>query len=164
MLSKSVQEALNDQIGKEFSSAFIYLAMSASFQTMNLPGCAHWMRLQYQEEVSHAMKLFGYVHDRGGTVVLQGIKQPPAKYKSPLDIFEQALSHERGVTASIHKLFALAQKEGDFPTQIALQWFVTEQVEEEKHATEIVNQLSVVGDNKLAMMMLDRQLGARTGG
>jgi len=163
MLSKTLQKALNDQIGKEFYSAYLYLSMSAYFQSENLPGCAHWMRLQYQEEIAHALKLFDYVHDREGAADLQAIAQPQAKFSSPVDVFKEALAHERKVTASINALYALAQKENDYATLIALQWFVTEQVEEEKNAAGIVEQLKMVGDNRVALLMLDRQLGARQG-
>jgi ferritin len=164
MLSKSLQKALNDQVGKEFSSAYLYLSMSAWFQAENLPGCAHWMRLQHQEEAAHALKLFDYLHDREGAVELQAIVQPQAKFGSPLDVFKEALAHERKVTASINQLYGLAQKENDYATQIALQWFVTEQVEEEKNAAGIVEQLKMVGENRIALLMLDRQLGARQAG
>jgi len=161
MLSKTIQDAINDQIGKELYSGYVYLSMSAYFQSVNLPGCANWMRVQYQEEVTHALKLYDYVHERGGQITLQAIPQPKSKFKSPLDVFEQALGHEREVTASINKLYALSQKENDYPTSIKLQWFVTEQVEEERNAEEIVEQLKMIGDNKVALLMLDRQLGAR---
>ena len=164
MLSKTVQDAINDQIGKEFYSAYIYLQMSAYFQSTNLPGCAHWMRMQYQEEMLHALKLYDYVHEREGRVTLQAIPQPRGDFKSPLDVFEQSLGHEREVTAMINKLYALTQKENDYPTTIQLQWFITEQVEEEKDAGAIVEQLKMVGDNKMGMIMLDRQLGARAAG
>ncbi len=161
MLSKAMQDALNDQIGKEFYSAYTYLSMAAYFQSVNLPGCAHWMRVQYQEENSHALKLFDYLSDRVGKAVLQGIKQPSVEFKSPLDVFEQALGHERDVTAAISRLYSLAQKENDYATQIKLQWFVNEQVEEEKSAMDIVEQLKAIGDNNIALLMLDRQLAAR---
>jgi ferritin len=163
MLSKPLQKALNDQIGKEFYSAYVYLSMSAYFQSQNLPGCAHWMRMQYQEEIAHALKLFDYLHDREGTVTLQAIEQPHVKFASALDVFQQALNHEKKVTASINDLYALAHKESDYATQVALQWFVTEQVEEEKNAGGIVEQLKMVGENRVALLMLDRQLAARSG-
>jgi ferritin len=135
--------------------------MSAYLQSINLPGCAHWMRMQYQEEVGHALKLFDYVHKREGHVTLHAIQQPNTQFKSPLGVFEQALGHEREVSAMINKLYALTQKENDYPTQIKLQWFITEQVEEEKNAGAIVEQIKMIGDNKVALLMLDRQLGAR---
>jgi ferritin len=164
MISKSLQKALNDQIGKEFHSAYLYLSMSAYFQAMNLGGCSHWMRLQYHEEMAHGLKLFDYLIDREGSVALQAIDQPPAKFSSALDVFQQALEHEKKVTASINKLYGLAHDENDYATQVALQWFVTEQVEEEKNAGAIVEQLKMVGDNKVALLMLDRQLGMRQTG
>jgi len=161
MLSKVVQDALNQQIKDELYSSYLYLSMSAYCETINLPGFAHWMRLQSEEELSHAMKLFDYVNDRGGRVVLQGIDQPPAEFNAPLDIFQQVLEHEQKVTGLIHQLYALALKENDYPTQVELQWFIKEQVEEEKSAGEIVEQLKVIGDHSTALLMLDRQLGAR---
>ncbi|MFN0159387.1 MAG: ferritin [Bacteroidota bacterium] len=164
MLSKTIQNAFNDQISKEFYSAYLYLSMSSYFQAMNLPGCAHWMRLQYSEEVAHALRLFDYVHDREGKVTLQAIEQPGAKFKAPLDVFQQALEHEREVTGMINKLYALTQKENDYAAQIELQWFITEQVEEEKSAGAIVEQLKMVGDNKSTLLYLDRQLALRAAG
>lgn len=161
MLSKVVQDALNQQIKDELYSSYLYLSMSAHCETINLPGFAHWMRLQSEEELSHAMKFFDYVNDRGGRVVLQGIDQPPAEFNAPLDIFQQVLEHEQKVTGLIHQLYALALKENDYPTQVELQWFITEQVEEEKSAGEIVEQLKVIGDHSTALLMLDRHLGAR---
>jgi ferritin len=164
MVSAKIQDAINEQISTEMYSAYVYLAMSAYFERSNLPGCAHWMRLQYQEESGHALKLFDYLLNREGTVVLQAIKQPSEGFSSPLKVFETALKHEKHVTAMINKLYALAQKESDYPTQVELQWFITEQVEEEKNASGIVEQLKMIGENRVALLMLDRQLAARTGG
>jgi ferritin len=161
MLSKALEQAINDQIKNELYSAYLYLSMSAHFEANNMPGSARWMRLQSNEEVSHAMKLFDYVNDRGSRVVLQGIDQPPAEFGSPLDIFEKALAHEQKVTGMINHIYDLAVKENDYPTQIELQWFITEQVEEEKSAGDIVEQLKVVGDHGPSLIMLDRALGAR---
>ena len=163
MISQALQDAFNEQIKNELYSAYLYLSMSAYFQRINLPGSAHWMRLQSQEEVSHAMKLFDHLNDRGGHVILQAIDQPPSEFKSPLEMFRQALEHEQKVTGMINKLYALAVKENDYPAQVELQWFVTEQVEEEKNATEIVEQLKMVGEHGPSLIMLDRQLGARAG-
>ena len=162
MLSKTVQDALNDQIRHEFASAYLYLAMSAYSDSLNLPGFAHWMRLQYQEELAHAMKLFDFVNDRGGRVILQGIEQPPADFQSPLGLFQQALDHERQVSALINRLYELAVRENDYPTQAHLQWFITEQVEEEKSASQIVEHIKMIGDSSAALLMLDRDLAART--
>ncbi len=163
MLNPTVEQALNDQIQKEFHSAYIYLAMSAYFEAENLPGAAHWMRHQAEEEQEHAMKIFDFVNDRGGRVALQAIGEPPANYASPLAVFEAAYAHEQKVTQSIHDLYALAVKEADYPTQVMLQWFIDEQVEEEKNASAIVAQLHMVGDSPAALFMIDRQLAARSG-
>lgn len=161
MLSKAIQDALNQQIKDELYSSYLYLSMSAHCEAVNLPGCAHWMRLQSEEELSHAMKLFDYLNNRGGRVVLQGLDQPPTEFGSPLDLFQQVLEHEKKVTGLISRLYELAVKENDYPTQIELQWFITEQVEEEQSAGQIVEQLKMVGDHKTALLMLDRQLSAR---
>lgn len=161
MLSKTMQDAINEQIQKEYHSSYLYLAMAAYCEAGNLPGSAKWMRLQSQEELSHAMKLYDHVVDRGGRVTLQAIPQPPAEYKSALDVFEKVLAHEQLVTASIHKLYASALKENDYAAQVMLQWFVTEQVEEEKSAGAVVEQLKAIGDSKNGLLMLDRHLGKR---
>ena len=160
-LSKPLQAALNDQIQKEYYSSYLYLAMAAHLEAQNLPGAAKWTRIQSQEELTHALKLFDHVVDRGGRATLAAIPQPPAEYGSALQLFEKVLEHERLVTASIHALYALAVKEQDYPAQIMLQWFVTEQVEEEKNATQVVEQLKAVGESKMSLMLLDRHLGKR---
>jgi ferritin len=156
-----MQEALNEQIQKEYHSSYLYLAMAAHFEASNLPGAAQWMRVQNQEELAHALKLFDHMVDRGGRVTLQAIPQPAVEYKSALDVFEKALAHEQFITAAIHKLYALALKEADYPAQVMLQWFVTEQVEEEKTAGEVVEQLKAVGESKNGLFMVDRGLGKR---
>jgi ferritin len=161
MLSKTMQDALNDQIQKEYHSSYLYLAMAAYCEANNLPGSGQWMRVQSQEELAHALKLYDHVVDRGGRVTLQAIPQPPAEYKSALDVFEKVLAHEQLVTAAIHKLYALAVKEADYAAQVMLQWFVTEQVEEEKSATQVVEQLKMVSESKNGLYMLDRHLGER---
>jgi ferritin len=163
MLHPAIEQALNDQIQKEFHSAYIYLSMSAYFEAENLPGAAHWMRHQAEEEQEHAMKIFDFLNDRGGRVALQAIGAPPATFASPLAVFEAAYAHEQKVTQSIHDLYALAVQEGDYPTQVMLQWFIDEQVEEEKNASAIVAQLHMVGDSPAALFMIDRQLAARAG-
>jgi ferritin len=161
MLSKVVQDTINEQIKNELYSAYLYLSMSAYCEAANLPGCAHWMRVQSQEEVSHAMKFFEFVFDRGGRVVLQAIDQPPVDFKSPLDIFQQTLQHEQKVTAMINHIYELAVKENDYATQTFVQWFITEQVEEEKNASQILDQLKAIGDQPAALFMLDGYLGKR---
>jgi len=161
MLSKTLQDAINEQIKNELYSAYLYLSMSAHFEAHNLAGFAHWLRLQTLEEQEHAMKFFDYVHDRGGVVKLQAIDQPPAEWKSALELFQQVLEHEQKVTAMIHRLYELAVKENDYATQIMLQWFITEQVEEEKNATEIIESLKLIDTHGTAVLMLDKQLGKR---
>jgi ferritin len=161
MLSKTIQDALNQQIKHEFYSSYLYLSMSAYFETTNLPGCARWMRIQSQEEYEHAMKFFDFVNDRGGSVELQALDQPPGEFQSPLDVFQQAFEHERKVTALIDRLYELAVKEGDYATQVHVQWFVAEQVEEEKNASQIVEQLKMTGGQPAALLLLDNVLGGR---
>jgi len=161
MLKQSVQDAINEQIKNEFYSAYIYLSVSAYFDTINLMGFSNWMRMQSREEVSHGMKLFDFIIDRGGRVALQAIDKPPVEFKSPLDVMQQALDHERRVTGMIERLYELAGKENDYATQAELQWFITEQVEEEKNATTILEQLKMIGDNRSALLMLDMDLGKR---
>jgi ferritin len=160
-LSASIAKALNDQIRKEFSSEYVYLAMSAWFAERTLDGFANWMRVQAGEEHLHAMKLFDYLLDRGGVVALQGIEAPARKWKTPLQVFEAARQHEAMVSASINQLYAQAVKELDYPTQAMLQWFLTEQVEEEKTSSAVVERVRMAGDNASALLMLDRELGQR---
>ena len=161
MKSKKLLKALNDQIKLEFSSAYTYLSMAAFFESENLPGFAHWMTMQYQEETAHALKLFQYVNNRGGRVTLQAIEQPAAAFKSPLDVFEKILAHEQMVSESINKVYELAVKEQDYPTVVELQWFITEQVEEEKVAQDVLEQVRLIGNHGASLLMLDRQLGNR---
>ena len=161
MLSQTIQDAMNEQIKNELYSAYLYLSMSAYCESINLAGFAHWMRMQEQEERIHALKFFDFVNERGGRVVLQAIDQPPAEFRSPLDILEKTLEHEQNVTAMINDLYTLAVQEKDYASQIFLQWFVTEQVEEENSASQIVETLKMIGDNRQALLMLDRELGGR---
>ncbi len=163
MISDTVQSALNDQIKHETYSAYLYLAMSAHFEAANLSGFAHWMRVQSREELGHAAKFFDYINERGGRVTLQAIDQPPAQFGSPLSVFQAVLEHEQKVTSLIHNLAALAARENDYATSNLLQWFVNEQVEEEKNATQIVEELKLVGDSGASLFLVDRQLAARGG-
>ena len=164
MLSKTMQDAINKQVNAEVSSAYLYLSMSAYLAANNRPGCAHWMRVQWEEELSHAMKLFEHINDRGGHAALKAIPQPPTEFKSLHDVFKQVLDHEKEVTALIHKLYETAVKENDYPAQVMLQWFINEQVEEEKNAAEVVEQLKLIGDQGAAVIMLDQHLGMRKAG
>ena len=161
MLSQAMQDALNNQIKLELQSSYAYLAMSAYFEASNLEGFATWMRVQSEEERAHAMKLYDHMHDRGGRVILRGLEEPKMEYANPLEVFETALKHEQKVTASINTLYAQAAKENDYAAQVMLQWFITEQVEEEKNATQVVDKLKMIGGDPGALFMLNEQLGAR---
>jgi ferritin len=163
MLSKVIQDAINEQIKNEMYSAYLYLSMSAHFEATALAGFARWMQVQNQEEWAHAMKFYAYVNDRGGRVTLKAIDQPPAEFGTPMEVFQQVLEHEQQVTGMIHNLYALAIKENDPATQVMLQWFITEQVEEEKNATQIIEQLKMIEERSTAVLMLDKQLGKRGG-
>jgi ferritin len=160
-LSKNLQDAINDQIKEEMASAYIYLSMAAYFESVGLGGFASWMVKQSQEELSHAMKFYGHVHDRGGRVIFQALEQPPADFDGVVDVFEKTLAHEQFITGRIHKLYAMAVDENDYASLSILQWFVDEQVEEEKTASDILDLLKLVGDKGHGLVMLDRQLAAR---
>ncbi len=160
-MGEAVRDAMGEQIKHEFYSAYVYLSMAASFEAANLPGFAHWMRHQSKEEMEHGMKFFDFLLDRGEPVHLQAIDAPPHAYRSALDAFEQALEHEKEITGRIHDLYDLAVREKDYPAQVMLSWFVTEQVEEEKSATEVVERLRLAGDDNTALLLLDAELARR---
>jgi len=162
-MNDRTQAAFNDQINEELFSSYVYLAMAAHFEAMNLEGFASWMRHQAEEEMEHAMRLFNHINRRGGRVKLKAIGEPPAEYGSPLEAFEKALSHEQHITSCIHKLYKLAVEEGDYPAQLELHWFIDEQVEEEENTGRVVELLGMAGDNKGALLMLDRELAKRSG-
>lgn len=161
-IGKTVQDAINEQIKNELFSAYIYLAMSAYFDDAGLAGFAHWMRAQAAEEQEHAMKFFNFIYDRGGRVELQAIAKPPFEWASPLAAFEHALEHEQKVTGLIHDLYTLAAKENDYATQTMLHWFINEQVEEEKSASEIVDQLKMIDAKGSGLLVMDQHLGSRS--
>lgn len=161
MISKKMEVALNEQVNKEFYSAYMYLAMSAYCNTIGLPGFAYWMRLQYEEENLHVTKMYDYILDQGGEVHLKMIEEPPKEYGTPLAVFEKTLEHEQFVTRSIHELMSLAVEERDYATQAFLQWYVSEQVEEESNVQDVLNPLRMVGDDKGGLMMIDQKLSAR---
>ena len=160
-MKKNINAALNEQIHAELNASYLYLSMTAFCESRDLPGFSHWMRRQNQEEHSHAMRLFDHVHARGGAVKLQAIHQPEHDFKSPAGLVRSALDHEKAMTKSIHKLYELASKESDYATEIELQWFITEQVEEEKSAQEILTRLEMIGDAPVALLLMDRQLAQR---
>jgi ferritin len=163
-MNERVEKGFNEQINEELYSAYIYLAMSAHFESMNLEGFASWMKHQAEEEVEHAMRLFTHINRRGGRVVLKAIGEPDLDYGTPLDAFEKALAHEQHITGTINALYKVATEEDDYPAQLELQWFIDEQVEEEENAGRVVELLRMAGDNKGALLMLDRELGKRSEG
>jgi ferritin len=162
MLSPKIQAALNAQINAEYYSSYLYLSMAAYAESLNLKGFANWFRVQAQEEMFHALKFFDYVHQRRGRVELKAVEAPPAQWNSPLAVFEQTLQHEIHVTSLINNLNDLAKAESDYATQALLQWFVTEQVEEEANADAIIQQLKLMQNAPGGLFMLDRELAQRT--
>jgi len=161
-LEKTVLKAMNEQINKELYSSYLYLAMSAWCESEGYPGCAKWLKMQSEEENDHAMKIYHFIHERGGKVDLNAIDKPKCDCSTLLKLFGMVLEHEQKVSASITALYETAMKANDYPTQIMLQWFITEQVEEENNANEIVDLLKKVGESPVSLLMFDRQMGART--
>ena len=162
MLSEKMQNALNEQINAEIWSAYLYLSMSAYFEDKNLPGFANWMKIQWQEEISHAMKFFDYVNERGGRVLLKPIAEVKTDWKDAVEVYAETLDHERHVSSLINNLVNIAIEEADHATNNMLQWFVAEQVEEEAAADDLLQQLKMIDGFGHGMLMLDRELGQRT--
>lgn len=154
-------ERLNKHLNEELFAAYQYFAIGAYCHSINMNGAAKWMQLQAQEELTHALKFYNFINDRGGRVVAAKIKQPKVEFSSLLDAFESSLEQERHVTSEIHEMVALAQEKKDPATHTFLQWFVTEQLEEEATITDIIGSLKLVGDNGHGLLMIDRELGAR---
>ena len=161
MFDKKLENAFNGQINAELQSAYLYLAMASWFDSQSLPGMAGWMRTQAQEELMHAMKFYDFVQERSGRVILTAMETPQADWATPLKAFQDTLSHERKVTSLIHGLVDLAIAEKDHAANAFLQWFVTEQVEEEATAEQIVDRLTIVGDSPVGLMMFDDKLARR---
>lgn len=161
MLSPTMQDAFAAHVNQEFYSSYLYLSMSLYCERLSLPGFGKWMRIQSSEEHGHALKMLDHVVDRGGTINLQAVEKPAADFKSVQDLFERTVAHEKKVTAYIHSLYALALKEQDFASMEMLQWFIKEQVEEEKNATLILEQLKLAGDKGSSLVMLDHRMGKR---
>jgi ferritin len=161
MLTSQMEKAYNDQIQAEMYSAYMYLSMSSYFDSINLPGFASWFRVQYQEEVYHALKFYDYVTERGGRVRLGSINAPPGDWDAPVEAFQAALGHERMVTGLINELMNLAIEVHDHASRSFLQWYVDEQVEEEASAEAIIQQLTMVNGEGAGMLFLDKELGAR---
>jgi ferritin len=162
MIEKKMLKALNEQINAELYSYYLYLSMSAWFETINLRGFAHWMRVQGREEMGHAMKIFDYIVERGGKVELAAIEKPAGSWTTPLAAFSAAYKHEIQITASIYRLVDLAGALKDHATSSFLKWFVDEQVEEEANADAIVQKLHMAGDSMGAMFIIDKELAARS--
>lgn len=156
-----MEQALNEQVNAEMYSAYLYLSMSAYFEDMNLSGFAHWMYIQAQEEMTHAMKIYNYIFDRGGKVSLQAIDKPPAKWDNPVNVVEEVYSHEQKVTQMIHNLVNIAREEKDHSTDNMLQWFVSEQVEEEASADDLLQKLKIINGSGQGLLMIDRELAQR---
>nr|WP_321498908.1 ferritin [uncultured Methanolobus sp.] len=161
MLSEKMVAALNGQINKEMYSAYLYMDMSAHCTHEGLDGFANWFMVQYQEEMTHAMKIYDYVNDQGGKVVLEAIEKPPESFGTPLEMFYATLEHEQFITRSIYDLVTLANEEKDYATQIFLQWFVTEQIEEEANDNELIAKLKLIGSDGNGLYMLDKELLTR---
>ena len=163
MIGKAMQDAINEQINKELFSSYLYLSMAAYFEDKSLPGFAHWMRVQEAEEREHAMKFYDFLLERGGKVTLKAIDAPKTEWTSTMEVMQEVAGHEAKITASIYALYELALKEKDYPAQVMLQWFITEQVEEEKNAAEIVASLKMIEAHETAVLQLDHRLGKRGG-
>jgi len=162
MLKKRMEEAINKQINAEIWSSYLYLSMSAYLEYSNLPGFANWMKVQAQEELTHAMKFFRYINERGGRVMLSAIDKVKTEWESPRQAFEDALGHEQKVTAMIENLMEIAIEEKDHASRSMLTWFIDEQVEEEANATVIIEQLKMIGDGRgPGLMMLDKEMATR---
>jgi ferritin len=164
MIGKKMTDAMNLQMNREFFNARLYLSMAAYFGSLNMPGAAQWMTAQAQEETSHAMRLYNYLRERGARILLTTLEAPPTEWGSPLAAFEAAYEHECKVSRQFDEHLALAQAEKDNATIIFLQWFITEQVEEEAAADGIVQKIKMIGDHKGGLFMLDRMLGERKAG
>lgn len=164
MISKAIEKSFNEQVAAETYSAYLYWSMSAALEEMQLPGFAHWMRAQAQEEMTHAMKFYHHLVERGGRVKLGPIEGPPTEWDSLSKMFEEVLKHERHVTALIYKLVETAAKEKDYAAGVFLQWFVNEQVEEEAAAELILSKVKMVQDSKGGLYMLDKEMGHRGSG
>lgn len=161
MIKPKILNILNKQINEEIYSSYLYLSMSSYFSSLNLDGFAKWMRMQSQEENAHGMKIYDYILQRDGKVVLTKIETPKATWKSPLEVFQETLKHEQHISACIHNIVNLAIQEKDHATTQFFQWFVGEQVEEEANAASILDKVNMVGDNKGGLYMLDREMGQR---
>lgn len=161
MITPEITKALNEQVNREMYSAYLYMSMSAYASKIGLKGFANWFMVQYHEEMFHAMKIYEYIQRRGEDVKLKAIAEPPDTFESPLEMFTQTLAHEQYITESINNLMDLAVSTKDHGTQIFLEWYVTEQIEEEENDNDIIQRLNMIGDNTHGLLQLDRELAGR---
>jgi len=161
MIKETIQKAFNEQIKKELDSAYLYLSMAAYFDSQNLEGMSHWMKVQAKEEFKHAMKFYEHINERGGRVELFGLEKPVKEWKDPFEVFKHVYEHEQKVTASINDLVELAERENDRAAYVFLQWFVNEQIEEEANASKIVQTFEKIKDSPVGIIMMDRELAKR---
>jgi ferritin len=161
MISKKMADRINEQINREMFSGYLYLAMAARMQEAGYKGVGNWLTIQYHEEMFHAMKMYAYLQDQGAAVELKAMAKPEFKDQTVKEIFAHALEHEKGVTKSIHEIMAQAIEEKDFATQSFIKWYVDEQVEEEKNATEILQTVDLVGNSAQGVFLLNIELGKR---
>ena len=161
MISKKMQDALNKQVNAELYSAYLYLSMESYFRSKNMNGFANWMRVQTQEEMSHVMKFYDFINDRGGRVKLAGMNAPKTEWNSPIEVFEDTYEHECKVSSLIYDLVDLAAGENNHPAATFLQWFVTEQVEEEANVDDIIQKLKLTEEAKGALFLMDKDMGTR---
>lgn len=162
MISKKVQQAFNSQLNEELFSSYLYLSMAAHFEAKNLKGFAHWFRIQSQEEYGHALKFFNFILQKGGKVSLTQVATPKTEWNSIAEVFNDTLKHEQKITDLINKLVEVSMEEKDYAAHTFLQWFVTEQVEEEANVEEIIQKIEMIGDNKSGLFLLDNELGSRS--
>jgi ferritin len=162
MITKNLQTAIVEQLNKEFHSAYLYLGMSAYCSSEGFNGASSWFLVQYQEEVAHGMKMFKYLEDQNAEISLPDIKGVKVTYKSLLDVFKKSLAHEQSMTKNLNNLSDIAMKEKDHATYNLLQWYVTEQVEEESTVSEIIDHITLVGDNGYGLYTIDKELATRT--
>lgn len=160
-MNREVEKVLNEQINKEFFSAYLYLSMSAYFESVMLKGAANWMQIQAREETEHAMKIYQYICTRGGRILLEAVKDPKKEWETPLAAFEEALGHERFISESINNIVSIAENEKDYMTVNFLQWFIAEQVEEESNAQDNVDKFRLVDNNPNGVFMIDREMAQR---
>jgi ferritin len=160
-IESKILEALNEQLNKEIYSMYLYLSMAAYLEKENWKGMAHWMKAQANEEFGHAMKIYDYIYQRGGSVIFKEIKQPPYNFNSIEEVWQMIYNHEKGVTESIKNLMKLAREENDYATEVELNWFIKEQVEEEASALEILEYIKKASSHINALFMIDSKLGSR---